>query len=161
MPRSRKIKNIEEMSVVVKRMQRDGKVVVFANGCFDVLHGGHISYLAGAKDCGDELIVGINSDASVHLIKGKDRPIIPENERAEILAAFEMVDHVVLFNEPSCDALLERLHPDVHAKGTDYTEKSVPERETSINLGIDIAICGDPKQNATRDIIKRIQSMKH
>lgn len=155
-----KIKLPEELAAIVRRLRQSDKTVVFANGCFDLLHGGHVSYLEGAAELGDVLIVGINSDASVHLLKGKNRPIVPENERAEIVAAFEAVDYVVLFNEPKCDAILEKLRPDIHAKGTDYTEKNVPERETAIALDIEIAITGDPKQNATRDIIKRIAESK-
>ena len=154
-----KIKMAEEMARTVRRLKDENKTIVFANGCFDLLHGGHVSYLESAKEFADVLIVGLNSDASVHLLKGKGRPIIPEAERAEILSAFEMVDYIVLFNEPTCDALLEKLQPDYHAKGTDYTEKTVPERETALNLGIERAICGNPKQNATRDIIQRIQSL--
>jgi len=156
MSRNSKIKTVEELTKIVRRFQDEDRIVVFANGCFDLLHGGHVSYLEGAAEISDALIVGINSDASVHLLKGRNRPIIPGNERAEIIAAFEVVDYVVLFNEPSCDAILERLRPDIHAKGTDYTERSVPERETAISLDIEIAIVGDPKQNATCDIIQRI-----
>lgn len=159
MPKSKKIQNAEALKEIVRRLRAEGKAVVFANGCFDLLHGGHVSYLEGARECGDVLVVGMNSDASVHQLKGQSRPIIPEDERAELLAAFEVVDYIVIFNEETCDALLEKLHPDIHAKGTDYTANTVPERETAISLGIEIAICGDPKQNATRDIIARIQAL--
>ena len=159
MAKSPKVKNVEALKEIVRKLQAQGQTVVFANGCFDILHGGHVSYLEAAKDCGDVLIAALNSDASVHQLKGRSRPIIPEDERAEIIAAFQVVDYVVTFNEETCDALLEKLRPDVHAKGTDYSEESVPERETAISLGIDIAICGDPKQNATRDIIARIQNL--
>ncbi len=140
-----------------KRLADEAKVagrhVVFANGCFDVLHGGHISYLEGARAAGDLLIVGLNSDASVRGLKGEGRPIIPETERAEVLAAMEAVDAVIIFDEPTVTPLLETLRPHVHSKGTDYTVDTVPERETAIRLGIETHIAGEPKQNDSRRII--------
>ncbi|MBN1518134.1 adenylyltransferase/cytidyltransferase family protein [Candidatus Sumerlaeota bacterium] len=155
-----KIKSADEMRRIVEQLKAENKTVALANGCFDIIHGGHVSYLRGAAETGDTLIVALNSDVSVRGLKGEGRPILPEVERAEILAAFEMVDYVVLFDEPSVDALLEKLLPDVHAKGTDYTSDSVPERATNDRLGIRTAIVGAPKQNATRGIISRIQNEK-
>jgi rfaE bifunctional protein nucleotidyltransferase chain/domain len=146
----------EEARRVVADAKATGKRVVFANGCFDILHGGHVSYLEAARSAGDLLIVGVNSDASVHELKGEGRPIVPERERAELLAGMEAVDHVVLFDEPTCAPLLEALRPHVHAKGTDYTLDTVPERETSLALGIEILIAGAPKQNATRKLIQQM-----
>ena len=157
MPKSPKYKNVEELKEIVRKLKADGRTVVFANGCFDILHGGHVSYLEAAKDCGDILIAALNSDASVHQLKGQSRPIIPEAERVEIIAAFAVVDYVVAFNEETCDALLETLRPDVHAKGTDYSANTVPERETTRALGIEIMIAGAPKQNASREIIASVR----
>lgn len=152
-----KLKSRDELKTIVDRLKQDNKSIVFANGCFDILHGGHISYLESSAAEGDVLVVGVNSDVSMKLIKGENRPIIPEGERAEILTAMEMVDYVVLFDEEKCESLLEDLHPDVHAKGTDYTTENVPEREVALKLGIRIAITGAPKENATRGIIKKVK----
>lgn len=135
-----------------------GMTVVLANGCFDLLHGGHISYLEAAADEGDLLVVGVNSDASERQIKGPDRPIIPQDERAELIAGMQMVDAVVIFDEPTCERLLRELRPDVHAKGTDYTADTVPERDIAKELGIRVAIAGAPKENASKDIISTIRA---
>ena len=152
-------KFIEDHDQLVQRVDQlktEGKKVVFANGCFDILHVGHIRYLYGAKQCGDVLIVAVNSDKSVGKLNKRDRPIIPERERAEILEALEMVDFVTLFDEPTVDSLLLRLRPHVQAKGTDYTDENVPERETVLSYGGKIAIVGDPKDHSSRDIIDKI-----
>ncbi len=151
-----KLKNVPELITIISNLKKEGKKVVFANGCFDLLHGGHISYLEEAKQKGDVLIVAVNSDKSVNAIKGNNRPIIPEQDRCEILAAMWMVDYLVLFDEKTCDELLLKLKPDVHAKGTDYTKETVPERETVLSYGGEIYIAGEPKENATKDIINRI-----
>jgi rfaE bifunctional protein nucleotidyltransferase chain/domain len=151
-----KVKTREELKKIVADARRAGKRVVFANGCFDMLHGGHISYLQSAKGKGDVLIVGVNSDVSTKKIKGEKRPIYPEEERLEILAAIGCIDYLILFDEESCDHLLRELRPDVHAKGTDYRRETVPERATSHELGIEIFIAGAPKENATKDIIRLI-----
>lgn len=135
-----------------------GMTVVLANGCFDLLHGGHVSYLEAAANEGDLLVVGVNSDASERDIKGPGRPIIPQDERAELIAGMGMVDAVVIFDEPTCERLLRELKPDVHAKGTDYTADTVPEREVAKELGIRVAIAGAPKENASKDIIASIRS---
>ena len=130
--------------------------VVFANGAFDLFHAGHVRYLEAARAEGDWLIVGVNSDASVSRSKGAGRPIVPAAERAEIVAALECVGAVVVFEEDSPAALLEELRPDVHAKGTDYTPESVPEREVVATYGGRTVIVGDPKDHATTDLIERI-----
>ena len=135
----------------------EGKTLVLANGCFDLIHAGHVSYLEGARSEGDVLLVGINSDASEREIKGPARPIMPERERAELIAAMEAVDAVVIFGEPTCERLLRELRPDVHAKGTDYTEETVPERDVALELGIRIVIAGAPKENASMDLIRAIR----
>ncbi len=151
-----KVKTLTELKKIVTDIRSAGKRVVFANGCFDMLHGGHISYLQSAKARGDVLVVGVNSDVSMKKIKGDKRPIYPEQERLELLAAIQYVDYMMLFDNESCDHLLRELHPDVHAKGTDYTRETVPERATSQALGIEVFIAGAPKENATKDIIQLI-----
>ena len=133
-----------------------GKRVVLANGCFDLLHVGHVRYLEGARALGDVLLVAINDDVSVRRLKGPGRPIMPAVERAELLAALTAVDAVVVFEGDTVDALVRRLRPDVHAKGTDYTVDSVPERETVRAAGGRVAIAGDPKDHSTRDLISDI-----
>src|SRR5689334_7389186 len=130
--------------------------IVLANGCFDVLHVGHVRYLAGARELGDVLVVGINSDEQVALQKGAGRPVLPANERAEIVAALESVTYVTIFNEPTVEELLLALKPDVHAKGTDYTTDSVPERDVVRSYGGQVAIVGDPKDHSTSAIIGRL-----
>jgi len=139
------------------RERAAGRRVVFANGAFDLLHAGHIRYLRAARAEGDWLAVGINSDDSVRRSKGASRPIVPEAERAEIIAALACVDAVTVFEEDSPAALLAALAPDVHAKGTDYTPDSVPEREVVAAYGGRTAIVGDPKDHATTDLIERIR----
>jgi rfaE bifunctional protein nucleotidyltransferase chain/domain len=140
-----------------KRAQR----IVFANGCFDTRHVGHVRYLEGARHEGDVLVVAVNSDASVCALKGPGRPILDENARAQLVAALRSVDYVVLFSEPSVESLLEDLRPDVHAKGTDYTTETVPERATAQRLGIKVAIVGDPKDHSTRDLLESVRKAPH
>jgi rfaE bifunctional protein nucleotidyltransferase chain/domain len=133
-----------------------GKTVVFANGAFDLLHVGHVRYLQAARAEGDFLIVGVNSDASVRRLKGDARPIVPEAERAEIVAALSCVDAVVIFEGESPADLIAEIRPSVHAKGTDYTPESVPERSVVASYGGRVAIVGDPKGHATSDLLKKI-----
>jgi len=152
-----KIKTLEQLAPIVERAKAARQRVIFANGCFDVLHGGHISYLEDAAAQGDILIVAVNSDRSTRGLKGEGRPYYPQEHRLEILAAMEMVDYVALFDEPTVTPLLETLRPHVHAKGTDYTRETVPERETALALGIEIYIAGAPKENASRKIIGKIR----
>lgn len=137
--------------------RRDRKRVVLANGCFDLLHVGHIRYLEAARALGDILVVGINSDMQVARLKGIGRPVIPERERAEIIAALRFVDVVTIFTEPTVTELLLALRPDVHAKGTDYTEDTVPEREIVLSYGGKVAIVGDAKEHSTTEMIKRLE----
>ena len=147
---------VDEAGRVAAAWRAQGKRVVLANGCFDLLHVGHVRYLQGARTLGDALVVGLNSDASVRRLKGVGRPVMPAAERAELVAAVRGVDLVVVFDEDSADALITRLRPDVHAKGTDYTEESVPERATVAAVGATVAIAGDPKSHSTRDLIATI-----
>jgi rfaE bifunctional protein nucleotidyltransferase chain/domain len=142
-------------------LKRHGGRVVFANGCFDTLHVGHIRYLEGARREGDTLVVGVNADSSVCNLKGPGRPILDENARAKLVAALRCVDYVVLFAEPNVESLLEDLRPDVHAKGTDYTADTVPERAVASRLGIRVAIVGDPKDHSTRDLLDAIRKAPH
>ena len=135
--------------------------IVLANGCFDTLHVGHIRYLEGARQEGDVLVVGVNSDSSVRALKGPGRPILDENARALLIAALRAVDYVLLFSEPSVESLLEDLRPDVHAKGTDYTAETVPERATATRLGIKVAIVGDRKDHSTRDLLESVRKVPH
>ena len=149
---SRVMERVELLARVSAR-RKQGARVVLANGCFDLLHVGHVRYLKGAKAEGDLLVVGINSDTQVAVLKGAGRPIIGEQERAEIVAALEPVDLVTIFDEPTVTELLLALKPDVHAKGTDYTEETVPEREVVRGYGGRVAIVGDPKNHSTSQLI--------
>lgn len=152
-----KILSREELRKKIAEHHQSGQRVVLANGCFDILHVGHVRYLQGARREGDVLIVAVNSDASTRTLKGPGRPVLPARARAELVAALAAVDHVVVFEELDVRALLRELRPDVHAKGTDYTAETVPEREEARQLGIRVAIVGDPKQHSTRDLLARIQ----
>ncbi len=153
-----KILGREELRSRLEGHRQRGEQIVLANGCFDVLHVGHARYLEGAKREGDVLVVAVNSDASVELLKGKGRPILPEKVRAELVAAFAAVDYVAIFSEPNVEALLTELRPAVHAKGTDYTAGTVPERSLAAQLGIRVAIVGDPKKHSTRDLLGRVRN---
>ena len=147
---------LDEALRLATARRAEGKRIVLANGCFDLLHVGHIRYLQAARALGDVLIVGLNGDASVGRLKGPGRPLVPAAERAELVAALGGVDAVVVFDEDRADALVARLRPDVHAKGTDYREEDVPERGAVRAVGGRVAIAGDPKTHATRDLIQTI-----
>ena len=148
--------NREELIQVVDAARKIGAKVIFANGCFDVLHVGHVRYLAGARALGDILVVAVNSDEQVAILKGPGRPILPDAERAELIASLESVNYVTIFDEPTVENLLLALKPDVHAKGTDYTVDTVPEREVVKSYGGQVAIVGDPKDHSTSEILKRL-----
>ncbi len=148
--------NIDEAAALAERLRAAGKRIVLANGCFDLLHVGHVRYLGAARRLGDVLFVGINSDATVSRLKGPGRPLMPAAERSEMLLALRDVDHVVVFDEDRADRLIERIRPDVHAKGTDYTQDAVPEAATVRRLGGRVAVVGDAKDHSTRDLISRI-----
>ncbi|HKW57766.1 MAG TPA: adenylyltransferase/cytidyltransferase family protein [Candidatus Acidoferrum sp.] len=138
-----------------------GQRIVFANGCFDTLHVGHIRYLESARSEGDVLVVGVNADASVRELKGAGRPVLDEQARAALVGALRCVDYVVVFSEASVEPLLEALRPHVHAKGTDYTVETVPERAAAARLGIGIAIVGDPKDHSTRGLFESVRKAPH
>lgn len=146
----------EELVTRINAERQNGSRVVLANGCFDVLHVGHVRYLSGARELGDVLVVGVNSDEQVARLKGPGRPILPADERAELVAALESVIYVTVFDEPTVEELLLALKPDVHAKGTDYTEDSVPERDVVRSYGGRVAIVGDPKDHSTSAILARV-----
>jgi rfaE bifunctional protein nucleotidyltransferase chain/domain len=137
--------------------RREGRTIAFANGCFDLLHVGHVRYLRAAADEADVLVVAINDDDSVAKLKGPGQPILPAADRAELVAALRGVDYVTIFPEPTVTPLLLALKPDVHCKGTDYTTETVPERDTVRSYGGRVAIVGDPKDHSTRDLLSRIR----
>ncbi|MGA2689525.1 MAG: adenylyltransferase/cytidyltransferase family protein [Candidatus Korobacteraceae bacterium] len=141
----------------VAEWRRAGQQIVLANGCFDLLHVGHIRYLRGAKALGGKLVVAMNSDASVRQIKGEGRPFMPAQERAEIVAALADVDAVVVFDEPDVRALIREIRPEIQAKGTDYTRESVPERDEVLAYGGRIEIVGDPKDHSTTELLSQLQ----
>ena len=136
-----------------------GKKIVLANGCFDLFHVGHTRYLAGAKELGDCLIVAINSDDQVKKLKGENRPFTPENERAEIISCLKFVDYVTIFPEPTVEELIRSIKPDFHAKGTDYTTETVPEREFVREYGGQVAIVGDPKDHSSTELIGKVKNL--
>jgi rfaE bifunctional protein nucleotidyltransferase chain/domain len=147
----------EEAGTLAARLRAQGRRVVLANGCFDLLHVGHVRYLTAARALGDVLIVGLNSDAAVARLKGPGRPLMPAAERAEILAALQDVDAIVVFDEPDVQTLIREIRPDVHAKGTDYTVESVPERRVVEECGGRVAIVGDPKDHSTTTFLERLR----
>jgi D-glycero-beta-D-manno-heptose 1-phosphate adenylyltransferase len=150
----------------VKRRELDelaqtlrGRNIVLANGCFDILHVGHVRYLEGARQLGDVLVVALNSDRSVTALKGPGRPILNESERVALVSALRCVDHVIVFDEPDVNHVLDVLRPSVHAKGTDYTEQTVPERDKVLAYGGKVKITGDAKDHSTRDVIRKIEGI--
>jgi rfaE bifunctional protein nucleotidyltransferase chain/domain len=146
-----------DLEAAIAAERRAGRTIAFANGCFDLLHVGHVRYLRAAAAEADVLVVAINDDRSIADLKGPGRPILPAADRAELVAALRGVDYVVLFSEPTVTLLLLALTPDVHCKGTDYTTDTVPERETVRGYGGRVAIVGDPKDHSTRDLLARIR----
>jgi rfaE bifunctional protein nucleotidyltransferase chain/domain len=151
-----RIRERSELINIVETARKRGHRIVFANGCFDVLHVGHVRYLEAAKALGDLLIVGVNSDEQTHRLKGPGRPLLPEDQRAEIISSLEVVDFVTVFDEPTVTELLLALKPDIHAKGTDYTEDSVPERDVVRSFGGQVAIVGDPKDHSSSEMVEKL-----
>ena len=150
-----KILSEPELSARVQQWRAAGEKIILTNGCFDLLHVGHIRYLRAAKQLGGRVVVGLNSDAGVRTLKGEGRPRIPASERAEILAALQDVDAVTIFDSPDVRDLVRLLRPDIHAKGTDYTVDSVPERDVVIACGGRVEIVGDPKNHSTRELLRQ------
>jgi len=147
-----------ELPALGERLRRQSRRIAFANGCFDILHAGHVRYLGAAKRCGDVLVVGLNSDRAVRELKGPGRPVIPEEGRAEIVAALEAVDYVTIFDDLTAAPVLLALRPDVHCKGTDYSPETVPERDVVKSYGGEVRIVGDPKNHSTRALLEEISS---
>ena len=156
-PARSKIGTLEEVAARVAEARREGRSVALANGCFDVLHVGHVRYLEGARREADLLVVGVNGDESVRRLKGPGRPVMPEDDRAELVAALRWVDLVLVFREDDVGRLLLALRPDVHCKGTDYTPETVPEREVVRSYGGRVAIVGDPKDHDTRALLRKLR----
>lgn len=152
-----KRKTLRELEVIVERARRRGKRIVLANGCFDLLHVGHVRYLEGARRLGDLLIVAVNNDATVKRLKGPGRPLVKQQDRVALISAVGCVDYVTVFGEPTVKRLLKTLRPHVHAKGSDYTKDTVPEREVVRSYGGRVAIVGGPKVQSTSELIKRIR----
>ena len=152
-----KILPLEEVAAEVARLRERGATVVLANGCFDVLHVGHVRYLRGARELGDVLVVAVNADDAVRTLKGPGRPVMPADERAEIVAAIAGVHFVTVFETLTVEPVLRALRPDVHAKGTDYTLETVPERAIVAEYGGRVAIVGDPKKHSTSELLDRLK----
>lgn len=149
--------NRESLTDAVNELRSKGNTIVLANGCFDLLHVGHVRYLCGAKAAGDILVVGINSDRQTRKLKGVNRPFMPEDERAELVSSLRCVDLVTIFDEPTVEELMKAIRPDLHAKGTDYTTETVPERKLMVELGGTVVIVGDPKDHSSSDLIQRVK----
>jgi D-glycero-beta-D-manno-heptose 1-phosphate adenylyltransferase len=158
--RMHKLLTRDQLRARVETWRANGDRIILANGCFDLLHVGHVRHLRAAKELGGKLIVAINSDQSVRGLKGDGRPLMPDTERAEILSALEPVDAVVIFEEPDVRALIRELRPDFQAKGTDYTEQSVPERDEVLRCGGQVAIVGDPKDHSASSYIANLKGKK-
>jgi rfaE bifunctional protein nucleotidyltransferase chain/domain len=156
-----KIVSRQKLKSLVADHKKRGQTVVFANGCFDILHVGHVRYLEAARQHGDLLIVAVNSDASARSLKGPGRPVLDESARTRLVAALRAVDYVVIFSEQTVVSLLRDLLPDVHAKGTDYSVDTVPERAIAKELGIKVAIVGDPKNHSTRALLSSLRKAPH
>lgn len=151
------ILSLPELTMAIAREREAGRSIALANGCFDLLHVGHVRYLKGAASEADVLVVAINDDRSVCALKGEGRPILPEADRAELVAGIRGVDYVVIFSGPTVTPVIETIRPDVHCKGTDYTRESVPEREQVLAYGGRVAIVGDAKDHSTRDLVRRLR----
>jgi rfaE bifunctional protein nucleotidyltransferase chain/domain len=156
-----KIVSREELRRRVDEWRKRGEQIVLTNGCFDILHVGHIRYFHAAKQLGGKLVVALNADESVRKLKGEGRPVMNEQERAEILAALADIDAIVVFPEPDVRAIIREIHPDVQAKGTDYTAESVPERDELVSYGGRVAIVGDPKDHSTTEILQQMRGDTH
>ncbi len=148
--------DLKKLAKIIQAEKAKGKKIVLANGCFDLIHIGHVKYLKGAKTHGDVLVVALNSDRSVHKLKGHGRPILNEQERVEILSSFSFTDYLVIFDEENVEKILLALKPHVHAKGSDYTVETVPEREIVKSFGGKTVIAGGPKIKSTSDVIRKI-----
>lgn len=154
----KKLYSLSQLKKIIQEHKKRGQKVVLANGCFDLIHLGHIRYLKESKKKGDILVVALNSDSSVRVLKGKGRPILNQKERAEIISSFSFIDYITFFKENNVEKVLLALKPDIHAKGSDYSEETVPEKETVKGYGGSITITGGPKIRSTSQLIKEIAS---
>lgn len=154
----KKLYTLSQLTKIIQEHKKRGQKVVLANGCFDLIHIGHIRYLKESKKKGDLLVLALNSDSSIRNLKGEGRPILNQKERADIASAFYFIDYITFFDEPNVEKVLLALKPDIHAKGSDYTEETVPEKETVKGYGGTIAITGGPKIKSTSQLIKEIVS---
>jgi len=152
-----RIINRDRLLEEAQKARDEGKTIVLANGAFDIFHVGHLRYLRGAKELGDILVVAMNSDSSVRALKGEGRPVVPLEDRMAIVAAMEPVDYVVPFDELTVENILRLARPDIHAKGTDYTEETIPEKDIVASFGGRVAIVGDPKDHSSSEFIKRLE----
>jgi rfaE bifunctional protein nucleotidyltransferase chain/domain len=151
-----KIIPLHKLKQIISKEKNEGKTVVLANGCFDLIHVGHIRYLKDARLSGDILVIALNSDSSVNRLKGPGRPILDQNQRADILSSFGCVDHIIIFDESDVSSILLSIKPDIHAKGSDYTEETVPEKDIVHSYGGKVVIVGGPKIKSTSEIILKI-----
>ena len=147
----------DDLAAEVQRRRNAGEKIILANGCFDLLHVGHIRYLTAAKEIGGTLVVGLNSDRQANFLKGEGRPFVPQQERAEMIAALRCVDMVTIFDEPTVEQLIRTIRPDFHAKGTDYTTDSVPERDIVRECGGQVVITGDPKDHSSTELGEKVE----
>lgn len=155
-----KIMELEELKAEIEQKKEDGELIVFTNGCFDILHVGHIRYLKKAASLGDKLVLAVNSDSSVRELKGNNRPFVPQEERLEMLAALEMIDYLVLFSEIDCRSVLEELKPQIYVKGGDYRIEDLPEAETVYSYGGKIVLITEVKGRSTTNLIKKIRKSR-
>ena len=155
-----KIMELAELKEEIERLKEDGELIVFTNGCFDILHVGHIRYLKKAASLGDKLVLAVNSDSSVRELKGNNRPFVPEEERLEMLAALEMIDYLILFSEIDCRSVLEELKPQIYVKGGDYRIEDLPEAETVYSYGGKIVLITEIKGRSTTNLIKKIRKSR-
>ncbi len=151
------ILDLDEIAIATERLRSGGAKIILANGCFDLFHAGHLRYLAGAKSLGGSLVVALNSDGQTRILKGEGRPFVAENERAEIVSGLRCVDLVTIFDDPTVERIIRTIRPDFHAKGTDYTVESVPERNIVREYGGRVAIVGDPKDHSSTAMIESLQ----
>lgn len=156
-----KIMELEQLKKEIEKQKEAGKLIAFTNGCFDILHVGHIRYLKKAASLGDKLVLAVNSDSSVRKLKGKNRPYVPEAERLEMLAALEMVDYLLLFSETDCKSILEELKPQIYVKGGDYRIEDLPEAETVYNYGAKIVLITEVKGKSTTNLIEKIRQSRN
>ena len=155
----KKVKKLRELATIARKLKKSKRKIVLANGCFDLLHAGHIKYLEGAREKGDLLIVAMNSDASIRRLKGPGRPLLKARDRVALVSAFDCVDYVIIFSGSTVKQVLQTIQPDIHAKGGDYSVETVPERDVVLSYGGRVVIAGGTKIRSTTDLIERIKKL--